>query len=291
MYAAEDVNSTANTLFMYVASRDLQNGTGRNTTINTVSGDTMRLLAHRYGFHTFETGAFGVNSTGNFVQVPYVPAFLAPKKITAATNASPIVITTSAAHGYTSGDTVFIKYVEGNLAANGTFSITVLSPTTFSLNASAGSGAFSGTLGLVANQTPPYIEILENTWISFGLTTGAGWNTNYSSYGLGTAAFGGIFDGVVLQNTANCSFLFPRAVNTGGTAFNWGSGAWHCRWFFQSFPRVGHRAYFYRKIERILFPADETDSVFAVGAEICYLDHRSLFCFVVFACSPGVCQK
>jgi len=225
MYAAEDVNSTANTLFMYVASRDLQNGTGRNTTINTVSGDTMRLLAHRYGFHTFETGAFGVNSTGNFVQVPYVPAFLAPKKITAATNASPIVITTSAAHGYTSGDTVFIKYVEGNLAANGTFSITVLSPTTFSLNASAGSGAFSGTLGLVANQTPPYIEILENTWISFGLTTGAGWNTNYSSYGLGTAAFGGIFDGVVLQNTANCSFLFPRAVNTGGTAFNWVSGA------------------------------------------------------------------
>lgn len=225
LYAAEDANSTANTIMFFVTARDGASGVGRNTTINTVAGDTMRLLAHRYGFHTFEVGAFGTNATGVYAQVPYVPSFMAPKVITGASNASPIVITTSAAHGYTSGDTVLIKYVEGNLAANGTFSITVLSPTTFSLNASSGTGAFSGTNGLVANQTPPYIEILENTYLSFGTTSGNSWNTNYGAYGNGNAALHGIIDGTLYSGTATLSFLLPSARNTGGTAFDWVSGA------------------------------------------------------------------
>lgn len=225
MYAAEDLLSTANTLFAYVASRDLISGVGRNATIATVTGDTMRLLANRYGFHTFEVGAFGVNGTGIFAQVPYVPSFLAPKKVTGATNASPIVITTSAAHGYTTGDTVFTRYIQGNTAANGTFSITVISPTTFSLNASVGNGAFTGTLGLVANQTPPYIEILENTLFSFVTTTSNGWNNSYSAYGAGTAGLCGIIDGVAYQGVATPNFLFPKAANTANTAFDWVSGA------------------------------------------------------------------
>lgn len=60
-----------------------------------------------------------------------------------ATNASPIVITTTATHGYVTGQSVSIADVLGNTAANGNFIITVLSGTTFSLNGSTGNGAYT----------------------------------------------------------------------------------------------------------------------------------------------------
>jgi len=63
--------------------------------------------------------------------------------ITGATNATPIVITTSGAHGLSTGDKVAIKSVLGNTAANGNWTITVLSSTTFSLDTSSGSGAWT----------------------------------------------------------------------------------------------------------------------------------------------------
>jgi len=62
--------------------------------------------------------------------------------ITNATNADPIVITTSAAHGYETGDEIFISGVLGNTDANGTWDITKLSTTTFSLDDSEGNAAY-----------------------------------------------------------------------------------------------------------------------------------------------------
>lgn len=62
--------------------------------------------------------------------------------ITNATNVAPIVITTGAPHPLNSGDMVTVSGVLGNLAANGTFKISKLSSTTFSLAASVGSGAY-----------------------------------------------------------------------------------------------------------------------------------------------------
>ena len=62
--------------------------------------------------------------------------------VTDATNAGPIVITTGSNHGLTTGNIVTISGVVGNTAANGTFVITVVSPTTFSLDASTGNGAY-----------------------------------------------------------------------------------------------------------------------------------------------------
>lgn len=63
--------------------------------------------------------------------------------VTNATNASPIVITTSAAHKLQSGMRVKIASVGGNTAANGTFTITVASSTTFSLGGSTGNGSYT----------------------------------------------------------------------------------------------------------------------------------------------------
>ncbi len=62
--------------------------------------------------------------------------------ITGATNATPIVIT-SAGHGLSTGTRVTISGVVGNTNANGTFVVTYLSSSTFSLVGTSGSGAWT----------------------------------------------------------------------------------------------------------------------------------------------------
>jgi hypothetical protein len=119
-----------------------------------------RIIAHKYGFYCFKTGSksdfttFGAN-------VFSIPEPMRAKKVTAATNASPIAITTNVPHGWVTGQSVKILYVEGNLAANGTHVITVTGPSTLTLNGSTGTGTFSGTRGMAANITSGYREIFE----------------------------------------------------------------------------------------------------------------------------------
>lgn len=62
--------------------------------------------------------------------------------ISGATNANPIVMTTPIAHGLATGTTVVISGVLGNTNANGTFSVTQLSTTTFSIPI-AGNGSYT----------------------------------------------------------------------------------------------------------------------------------------------------
>jgi len=63
--------------------------------------------------------------------------------VVVATNAAPIVITTGASHGLVDQDQVTVTGVLGNLGANGQFLVEVLSPTTFELIGSAGTGAYT----------------------------------------------------------------------------------------------------------------------------------------------------
>jgi hypothetical protein len=83
----------------------------------------------------------GVNATWTSVQQRGVSPF-SSLAITGMTNTTPVVMTTSLAHGYSTGDVVLIS---GNAAfnANGTWKITVISPTQFSLDDSALSGSTS----------------------------------------------------------------------------------------------------------------------------------------------------
>lgn len=88
--------------------------------------------------------------------------------ITAASNTPNIAITTAESHGYQTGMQVSISGVLGNTAANGTFTIAVTSPTSFTLNGSAGSGAWtsggiatgilSGNVIIPASSAPPTPE-------------------------------------------------------------------------------------------------------------------------------------
>ena len=77
--------------------------------------------------------------------------------IRGATNASPIEIATGIPHGLSDGDTVAIKGVSGNTAANGWWKITVRSPTTFALDGSNGNGTYDGggSVFPAAGQPPP----------------------------------------------------------------------------------------------------------------------------------------
>lgn len=96
--------------------------------------------------------------------------------VTAATNAGPIQITTSTNHNLTTGDTVTITGVLGNTAANGTFVITVINPTAFTLNGSTGSGAYTsgGTVSphkitikfALVNESALQFEVLDPTLTS-----------------------------------------------------------------------------------------------------------------------------
>jgi len=78
--------------------------------------------------------------------------------ITAASNASPIVLTMASTANFTTGDIVSVGQVGGNLAANGTWRCTVINGTTLSLQtlkdglASQGSAAYTSG-GYIVNMT------------------------------------------------------------------------------------------------------------------------------------------
>ncbi len=72
--------------------------------------------------------------------------------VTAATNASPIAITTSAPHNLITGDIVSIPVASGNTAAAGAWIVTVTGASTFTLNGSVGNGVFSGTTSYSSSQ-------------------------------------------------------------------------------------------------------------------------------------------
>lgn len=63
--------------------------------------------------------------------------------VTGATNASPIVVTTDVNHLLVTGDRIDVSEVGGNTAANGQWTVTVLTGTTFSLDGSTGNGTYT----------------------------------------------------------------------------------------------------------------------------------------------------
>jgi membrane protease YdiL (CAAX protease family) len=77
--------------------------------------------------------------------ISYAANFLASTdtEVVAATNTSPVLITTDGEHGFATGDAVTVRDVEGNTGANGTWTVTVRSKTTLVLDDSEGSGAYT----------------------------------------------------------------------------------------------------------------------------------------------------
>jgi hypothetical protein len=110
----------------------------RSTTVafTAISGITNYRL--QINGSTISTDALPVGNDGLY-DITSAATF----SINAATNASPIAITTTANHNLTTGKTVTITGVVGNTAANGTFVITVTGLNSFTLNGSTGNGAYT----------------------------------------------------------------------------------------------------------------------------------------------------
>lgn len=86
-------------------------------------------------YRVYGSSGIMTNGTGSL-------ALMDTGSVTGATNASPIVIT-SASHGLSTGTYVVVASVGGNTAANGNHTVTYVSDNTFSLDGSAGNGAYT----------------------------------------------------------------------------------------------------------------------------------------------------
>lgn len=75
----------------------------------------------------------------------WISSWWLARNIASSTNAAPIEITTSAAHGFSTGDTISISDHLINTAANGTWIITVVNSTKFTLDDSTGNGIGGAT--------------------------------------------------------------------------------------------------------------------------------------------------
>lgn len=145
--------------------------------------------------------------------------------VSGATNATPIVVTTSGAHGLATDALVTINGVQGNITANGTFPITVLSPTTFSLNGSQGTAAYTtgGTVYVPNSFSTLTWDEPNSLWRFVSNTNGDG-TTLGSHQSLrvnnsivdGYQTIGGIPSGAGVIRLPNNQFIFSRnATNTG----------------------------------------------------------------------------
>ena len=108
-----------------------------STTLNASTCPRSRWLKMTSGWLSGQVRAV-TNNTATTVTV--VPLFAGAGGISAATNASPIAITTAAAHGLSTGNTVSIMNVLTNTNANGVFAVTVVDSTHFTLNGTTGNG-------------------------------------------------------------------------------------------------------------------------------------------------------
>jgi hypothetical protein len=119
----------------------LKNISGATAAKGITAGDTVRIEEAPL-YNT------GVNATWTSVQQRGISPFNT-QAITGATNATPIVCTTSLAHGYSTGDVIQLSGATGNTAANGIWKVTVTSSTQFSLDDSSGNGTY-GASGVIS---------------------------------------------------------------------------------------------------------------------------------------------
>jgi hypothetical protein len=150
---------------------DLENGNDSNngttfalrkktlSTITASAGDEVRVMA--------SPSATSLGQTAKWNN-----RIVTSRTITSSTNATPISITTSSTHDFSTGDTVCLTGHTGNTNANGTWKITVTGASTFTLNGSVGTGV--GSSGTVLNITGKTVELTTAVTQTIASTGGSG---------------------------------------------------------------------------------------------------------------------
>lgn len=138
--------------------------------------------------------------------------------VTGATRGGQVIITTNSTTGLANGDSVVVSNVLGNTAANGTFSISEVTPTTFTLDGSLSNGFYIPNSGTWTQSNAPTFNV---TGASDGPIVINTANTGNLANGdlvtisgvLGNTAANGTF--VVSNVVANTSFQLANPVGNG----------------------------------------------------------------------------
>lgn len=150
--------------------------------------------------------------------------------VTAATNATPIVITLTAGHGLKDGDKLAFAGVTGLTAMNSEYVLSNVGATTATLVNSAGNGTFGGTVrvGVVCDSSPHmmgqaatlhtfgnHVGVVDieayNTYADFS----AGINSNTTLWGAPVLSPSGVTNSVGSVATPAKSTLTTAATNAG----------------------------------------------------------------------------
>lgn len=175
------------------------------------TGMILKLLYEFWGYCVNGTSA--LQTPGGFatsMNVSYT--------ISSATNATPIVITTTSTNALVTGQQVVISGVGGNTAANGTFQITVVTNTTFQLNGTVGNGGYTG--GGTVNTTPyqfPLSFTEGNTVLAVGNDgyTAAQISVNAGGSAIFTATTNSPFSGSTTSLTINGATNYQTTIAVG----------------------------------------------------------------------------
>lgn len=174
----------------------------------------VRVIANPYQMFILGEGVFSGGGSFFACGVPFIFSFLAPNTITGASNTSPIEITTSAPHGYTTGQNVYQCQVGGNTAANGNFVVTVVNSTRYTLDGSTGNGAYtSGGLAAVLDR-----QLAEYLWAVNQFNNAGLIRSSLSDTGGGYSVIrNGNVDTVEGSGVGNFRFAMPMTARLDGT--------------------------------------------------------------------------
>ena len=150
--------------------------------INVSGGRTLEFCGNAHQFFIWLLGDTATAGTKFWCTVPAIRDHNIAATIIGATNATPIVIQTSAVHGLITGDHVFIADVLGNTAANGYFTVTYVDTTHVSLDTSVGSGAYTSGGRMASNSQ------LSRCILAAGDTDGSGAYGSFRLNGNGSAS-------------------------------------------------------------------------------------------------------
>ena len=157
--------------------------------------------------------SFSTDRGASYTRMDLPQGLSATVNITGATNASPIAITVDRSLGLNTGDTVVIRGVGGNTAANGSFTVTATSATTFTLDGTTGNGTYtSGGVAQSVFGTNPGMQA------SLHFSFAADPTNPNLIYAGGDSQDGPFPNGTGATGPAGNSFRGNRSISAGGGA-------------------------------------------------------------------------
>ncbi len=161
------------------------------------------------------------------------PIFTYPTvALVSSTDATPIVITVGAGHGFLAGDKLVVAGHTTNVGANGTWVAGTVGATTIVLTGSVGSGAGAGGATGTVNFSPDFIIPANKHWVTFtAITVGV-----YVRFGLAASAATTALNGLFIPPSTSVSLYLTPSQHVNVDHFATGGAAGVLLWYVSSMP-------------------------------------------------------